>query len=219
MYYLYIDESGDEGDYVKNGQIVRGSSRFFTMGGIIINENNRGIFTKKIESIRNQYFRNVKPIEKFKLHYCDLIANKFPYSKITRLERYDLANAVFDAVKNIDCHLISVTLDLYNHCRKYSSPLNPRGYTMYLLLERFQLFIEEKNDNGIAIYENYNSHLRKKVELIHKWIVEYPDFPSNVRFNNIEKTVRNGDPIVEPMLQYADFLVWFLGRNARLKIN
>ena len=79
---------------------------------------------------------------------------------------------------------------------------------MYLLLERFQLFIEEKNDNGIAIYENYNSHLRKKVELIHKWIVEYPDFPSNVRFNNIEKTVRNGDPIVEPMLQYADFLVY-----------
>ena len=47
---------------------------------------------------------------------------------------------------------------------------------MYILLERFQLFIERKKDNGIDIYENYNTHLRKKVELIHKWIVEYTDF-------------------------------------------
>ena len=144
---------------------------------------------KESNRIRNQYIGQIDSSEKFKLHYCDLIDNKYPYSHITKPERFALANAIFDAVKNIDCHLVSVTLDLYNHCRKYSSPLNPRGYTMYLLLERFQLFIEEKNDNGIAIYENYNSHLRKKVEQVHKWIVEYPDFPSNIRVNNIENTV------------------------------
>lgn len=34
--HLYIDESGDEGDFTRNGEIVDGSSRFFSIGIIDI---------------------------------------------------------------------------------------------------------------------------------------------------------------------------------------
>ena len=44
--------------------------------------------------------------------------------------------------------LLSVSIDLKKHCKKYLRPVNPIAYGLYLILERFQYFLEDYNGKG-----------------------------------------------------------------------
>ena len=154
------------------------------------------------------YFRDVELPSNFKLHYHDLRNKIFPYSSLPNQERRAVANQIFSAIKSIDCSLISVTLNLYYHCYHYSKPVSPRAYTLRLLLERFQYFLEDNNERGDASYERYNSQLRKKVELAQKHLLANDNFPKPTTLSNLSKRVKSGDPLKEPVLQFADFFVY-----------
>lgn len=203
MYYLYVDESGDEGDYNENSGE---SSRYFTLAGIIVDEAGRYNFKVALDAILSRYFKGVQLPPNFKLHYHDLRQGIWPYSLLQ--QRYAISNEIFSAIKSLDCALISVTLDLDNHCRKYSKPANPRAYTLLLLLERFQYFLEDKNTKGEALYEMYNSRLRKKVELVQKHLLDNENFPKPTALSNVSRRVKFGDPTKEPILQFADFFAY-----------
>ena len=60
MYYLFLDESG-----------VEGKSKFLTIGGIIVNDENKSRFNKEYNRIISTYFNFPRP-KNFKLHYDEL---------------------------------------------------------------------------------------------------------------------------------------------------
>ncbi len=113
-----------------------------------------------------------------------------------------------------------MTLDLEKYCKNYSIPADPMAYTLYLLLERFQYFLEDYHGMGKAIYERFNSKLQKKVELVHKEFSKNPNFPKPTNFIRVIGNVINGDPIEHPILQFADFFAyvpWVKCRYARTR--
>jgi hypothetical protein len=210
MYYLYIDESGDAGDYLdKNKNIIQGSSKFFTLGGIIIHEDKIQSIDLKIKSIIEKYFRGTELPKNFKLHYHQLRHGRFPYSELTHDVRKQLSDETFDIIKESECMLLSVTINLDRHCERYKEKAaNPMAYSMLIMLERFQDFLEEKEDTGIAIYEKFNQRLRRQVEYTWNWLKYALSMRHSKELDNIKGNVKNGDPQNDPILQVSDFFAF-----------
>ena len=219
---LYIDESGDEGIYHPSyalQNIVGGSSRYFTLGGIIIKDKDKSLFKKELDTIVSESLINISLPNDFKLHYFELRDARYPYDKLSKEERLEIANKVFRTIVRTDCKLLSITLDIHFHCTKYSIPFSPRAYALFLILERFQYFLVDYNESGEVVYERYNSPIRKNVELLHAHLKENPSFPKYTHFDNILGGVKDGDPLLEPVLQFADFFAYipFLKRTSSCK--
>lgn len=210
MYNIYIDESGDEGVYRVEHlpAAIGGSSRFFTLGGIIVDERDNRLFKIELDSIISDFFKGVTLPQDFELHYFDLRDARPPYHLLKREDRLAIADRVFGMIKSRDCKLVSVTIDLLKHYTKYSIPYTPRSYALFLIQERFQYFLEDNNETGHAIYEGYVSRLQKSVELLHKYFHTNPNFPKFTDFKNVTRETRNGDPLLEPILQLADFFAY-----------
>jgi Protein of unknown function (DUF3800) len=207
LYNIYIDESGDEGFYPieQLPTVIGGSSRFFSLGGIIVDERDNYSFKKDLDSIISDFFNGITLPQDFELHYFDLRAGRSPFHLLNREDRLAIADRVFSIIKSRDCKLVSITIDLLKHYAKYSKPYTPRSYALFLIQERFQYFLEDHNETGYAIYEGYVSRVQKSVALFHKHFHTNPSFPKFTDFKNITHETRNGNPLLEPILQMADF--------------
>lgn len=209
MYYLYIDESGDAGDYLdKNYKVVEGSSKFFTLAGVIVSYDEKDRLDSAVRSIIDKHFNQTQLPEKFKLHYHPLRNRRHPYDKLSDKQRKQLADDVFNTIKESSCALLSVTINLEHHCKKYGIPANPQAYAMLIMLERFQDFLEEKNETGKAIYERFNKKARKKVERTISGLREVLRFRHYKEPSSIRGHVENGDPKTHPILQLVDFFAY-----------
>ena len=133
MYYLYIDESGDVGDYRdKSDKIIHGSSKYFTLAGIIVEDETRIEFEEEFDRLIYETFDGVDLGSDFKLHYQPLRQKHYPYNQIPDELRWNLSDTIFNWIANGDCWLLSITIDLDKHC-KYKKPADPRAYSLLLL--------------------------------------------------------------------------------------
>lgn len=210
MYYLYIDESGDSGDYLdKNKKVIEGSSKFFTLAGIIVNDNEKDRLDNIVRLTIDKYFNQMQLPKKFKLHYHPLRNKRYPYDQLSNEQRKQLADNVFGIIKESECVLLSVTINLEHHCVRYEEKAaDPRAYSMLIILERFQDFLEERNEEGIAIYEKFNHQLRRKVDYTMTWLRDALHHRHYKELDNIKGPVKNGDPEKEPILQLSDFFAY-----------
>lgn len=209
MYYLYIDESGDAGDYLnKDGSRINGSSKYFVLGGIIVKDSNVNKFDQSYTNLIQNYFSGIKLESNFKLHYHALRNKHEPYDKLKDELRWKIPDDVFLIIQNLECNLLSVTIDLEKHCTKYKTPAEPRAYSLLLMLERFQYFLEANHDVGIAKYERFNAKMRKSAEMELKWLRSKHNFPYFSALPNIQDKIQNGNPITEPILNFADFFAY-----------
>jgi hypothetical protein len=123
---------------------------------------------------------------------------------------YPISSKVFDSIKEINCFLLSVTIDLQKHYTRYSDPITPISFGLYLILERFQYFLEEFNASKCrVIYERYNDALKQEVSQTHYRLHENPNFPKFTDLSGFE--ICYGDPVTEYMLSFADsfaFVPW-----------
>ena len=164
LYRLYIDESGDLGNYFdENNQVIEGSSRFFTLAGIIVSSDEGVRLGEAVRFTIGKYFNNIQLPKKFRLHYRPLRNRRDPYDKLSDMQRKMLADDVFDMIRKSSCSLLSVTIDLKRHSTKYSIPADPQSYAMLIMQERFHDFLEENGEIGEIIYEKLNRDARKKI--------------------------------------------------------
>ena len=209
MYRMYIDESGDTGNYIDgDGSVVEGSSRYFTLAGIIVEESIIPVFDKEYDILISKYFSDVQLPTNFKLHYYPLRNNNPPYNRLPSQDRRSLERDAFGIINRLDCALVSVTIDLLDYYERYRDPASPKTYSLLLLLERFQYFLEDKDSRGVAIYERFNAKMRKKAELEAKLLQSNAAFPNPTNLNKIRRHVLDGDPTKEPILNLADFFAY-----------
>lgn len=205
MYHLYIDESGDPGDYRdENGNVILRSSKFFTLAGIIVDDEVRKQFHCEYEKIMTTYFTDITLEPNFKLHYNSLRQVLPPFDKLSRNKILNLENDVFKTIFSLDCKLLSVTIDLDKHCNRYSEPIWPTALALLYLLERFHYFLDENQSQGIAIYERFTNTSRDKVRKEWNKLQSNANFPKPTTFPDLE-SVHNGDPATEPLLAFVDF--------------
>lgn len=207
MYYLYLDESGDPGRYRDDdGDVILRSSRFYTLAGILVNEEVKCQFENEYKKIISTYFSRFTNLpQNFKLHFNSLrMQKKYPYDDLTEDERLNLENDVLTTVLNLDCKTMSITLDLDHHYRQYSNPIWPVALALLYALERFDDFKQENSVSGEAIFEKFTNSMRDKVKLEWNKLKDIPAFPKPNPWPDLD-LVKNGDPCAEPILAYADF--------------
>ena len=101
-----------------------------------------------------------------------------------------------EIICNSPCTLLSVTIDLEAHFRRYKYlAAGPKAYAMLIMLEMFQDFLTSKGSQGIVLYERFNKQERKKVEITMKMLKELLAFRHHVEPSNIIGNTRNGDPL------------------------
>ena len=206
MFRLFIDESGDTGRYRDDdNQIIKGSSKFFTLAGIIVNENEESKLNKTIEELIDKYLSSIYLPAKFKLHYHPLKHNLYPYDHLSSAQRNNLIDDVFAIIRESTCTLLSVTINLDYHYQRYIKPANPTAYALLIIQERFQDFLEENKDVGETIYERFNKKARKKAQYTMKELQKWLKFRHYRKLDNIRGHIKNGDPNISPVLQLADF--------------
>ncbi|MEM3064987.1 MAG: DUF3800 domain-containing protein [Candidatus Nitrosotenuis sp.] len=210
MYRLFLDESGVEG--LSSNPVQRSADDdWFTSGGIIVNENKIGEFETAHAEIIQEFFtrRGVTLPENFRLHYREARQRQGHYAHLTEKEIGELASAVFNTVKKIDCKLVSASINKRTHCSKgYRYTANVRAYSLLLCLERFQYFLEENNGEGIGIYERLTRSMRRNIERDLQNLRALTNFPFFTNLDKIKGKIRYGDPIQEKTLQFADFIVY-----------
>lgn len=201
---MYIDESGDEGP--PNDDI---HSQWFTTAGIIVDDDDKYLFEHAHDLIIKKYFtgKGIVLPDNFRLHYWELRENKEPYSHLGD-KRRRVADDVFAAIRNINCSLISASINKTNHYQKQDDPFNVRAYTLQACRQRFQFFLEEHNGRGRIIYERFTNAQRRKImpeiKLIEKRVAKH--FPPNLY--KIKSLIETGDPLGEIVLQFADFFAY-----------
>ncbi len=184
---------------------------WFTSGGIIVNEKEIGGFETSHSEIISEFFtkRGVTLPEGFKLHYREARQRQWPYDHLSEKEIGELSNSVFNAVKKINCKLVSASINKRNHCSKpYPYTASVRAYSLLLCLERFQYFLEENGEDGISIYEKLTRSMRKNIEKDLRNLRELTRFPFFSDLDKIKGKIRSGDPVKEKVLQFADYVVY-----------
>jgi hypothetical protein len=219
VYSLYIDESGDPADYIdrQTGNVIAGSSKHFTLAGIIVNELDAIHFKNDMKSIISKYFKSIQLPINFKLHYHPLRQEKYPYNILSGTDRKNLADDVFNVVINRECHLLSVTINLERHCLTYATPIHPRHYSLLLILERFEYFLRDKNSYGNAIYEQVEPRIQKKMQSAYRILPSLFKIANPTNFVKLNPKVKFSTPITEPILQFSDFIAYAIWLRSETK--
>lgn len=213
MYYLYIDESGDDSLVLPlHTMFYDNTVRYFVVGGIIVDEDGKKQFEQTLNNIMTDYFPGITLPPNFKLHYEGLRNKcypKFPYNTLSETAKYEITNKMFEAICSINCKLLSVSINVKRHADHYKDKAaNPRAYALLLLMERFQYFLEEVGEKGVGIYERYNKHLRRKVESVQHGLLSRDRFPKPTDFTNVSRSIKSGEPSIDRVLQFTDFFVY-----------
>lgn len=210
MYYLYLDESGHVSDfYDKKGNPVNLISPIFTTGGIIIDDNEESKFQEELNSIINHFFNGVTLDPCFKLHYTELLQCTIPpYDTLTKPQKIELADRVFNTISTLNCNLLSVGMHLPNHYNGYSKPIPHRVLTLRYIAERFERFVRERNSQGKIIYEHFGKKESQYVQKAYDRIFLDYNLPRMTDITNIEPRIDFRAGNIDPVLPFCDFFTY-----------
>lgn len=174
MYFLYLDESGDDGET---------GSNFYVLAGLAIKDSLLTSLQARVRSLIDERFKPWEVAhspdmyfkENFKrprlvdepdaivllrpeLHYADLISNKRPYNTLDDAQRKELADEVFRIIVEADAKLFAVVIDKQKHFAKYALPKPVDLFAVEMIVERFQAYLESQSDVGVLVYDQKDRH-------------------------------------------------------------
>ncbi|MFR1707630.1 MAG: DUF3800 domain-containing protein [Clostridium sp.] len=143
-YVLFVDETG-QSDIKEDAH--------FSLAGVIceykysVNTENESPLTKELNKYKQQIFGR----DDLNIHLLDIINGKKEYSGISRVTRKKFVNELHTLVKDIDCTIISVTVNK-DRLKKYYTPnKDPYVIAFSHLLQSFYSFITRKNVENARI--------------------------------------------------------------------
>lgn len=196
---MYVDESGT--DSINDPQ-----SDWFTTGGLIIRHNDMPLFERAHDGIMARFFPD-ETDRAFKLHYSSLLCGYGSYERMSPEERLQLADSMFSIIVNMPCHFVSVSINKNRHYQKYERPVKAQAYTLLLCMERFEMFLQDHDDEGDMVYERYTRRQGRDLKYTRKNLSRHGVLsPSDQK--RIIEPIMSGDPLEHKVLQFTDFAVY-----------
>jgi hypothetical protein len=146
MYTLYLDGSGDPGWCSPYGT---SNTTWYVLGGAAINDSANVAINMGVADIIKKYSQIAEsPIKELK--YSALIAgNKdYGYDRLTRPQRKDMANEVFDLILEYEPALFATAIHKNRHYEKYSNPFDPLLLSFRFTVTRYDKYLVENMDKG-----------------------------------------------------------------------
>lgn len=194
---MYIDESGD------TVSLRQGGKKFLVLAGCVIHESDKVEIETTFRAIKKKYYQD--PDIEIKSNFLRYANPDLLYSSPIKLkdrQKYDELEAeVSQFLKNIPVTVFSSVIDKVAYWKKYPSQ-NPYEVAYVFLLERFQLFLKEKESFGICIIDPREGQVEKsfigpeldKIHNLLRWQEDgfwqkCPNIIERVLFSTSDKTV------------------------------
>ncbi len=194
---MYIDESGDTMKLENKGK------KHLVLTGCVIHEQDKLEIEKELREIKYKYFsdRDLE-IKSTYLRYANPDIKTHSPLKLGSRKKYDaLETDMTKFLKKIPVTLISAVIKKAEYWEQYPDQ-DPYQIAYVFLLERFQHFLQSKNEKGLCIVDPRvgqvnKSFINSDLDDIHdslRWIKNSfwnhcPDIIERVLFSNSEKTI------------------------------
>lgn len=193
MYIMYIDESGDTIPLSQKGK------KFLVLTGCILNENNILAIETKLRAIKENYYKNPDiEIKSNFLRYANPDLKESSPIKLNDREKYNELEAdMTKFLQEIPVTLFSVVIEKTAYWQEFPAQ-NPYDSAYELLLEGFQIYLEEKKGLGICIIDPREGQVEKSfigqdLERIHnkiRWSAnKFSNIVERLLFATSDKTV------------------------------
>lgn len=159
MKILFLDESGDH-----NLKIIDNYYPIFVLAGSVIDENHhKNVLIPELFEFKKKLF-GTKDIV---LHYRDYTRNKKGFEKMKykkfRNKFYKELNRI---IKDTDFVLIACIIDKIEHEDRYGVlAIDPYTLSLEIVIERFIMLLEDKEEKGVIIAESRGQQLDNQIEL------------------------------------------------------
>lgn len=215
MKLLFLDESGDH-----NLTIIDKNYPLFVLAGCVIDDNyHKNILTPRLSEFKRKLFNT----EDIILHYVDYTRNRKGFEiMINKKFRENFFKGLNDVIKNTDFILVACIIDKKKHKKKYGIlALDPYIFSLEIVIERFVMYLKEKDEKGVIIAESRGQQLDNELEL------SFLNFKiRGTRFLRPKEIVEKIDSFIIKKkeeniagLQLADTLVTPIGRRYLNKVN
>jgi len=199
VYILYMDASGDPGEY-QPGK----NSRYYVLCGLACQPGTVQTVAPQFEAIVATSFGTAGVKAPARLHYWELIKGDNPYSKI---DRKKLADDVFNLVVRTRCDLLGVCLDKPECRRRYGGRMIPPvDHALEAIAMKFQTYLETKRDLGMIVSDREDASVERSLrELFHRFKRQ------GTRFKKIQDILDGlyfAPSSNAPCLQLADFCAY-----------
>jgi hypothetical protein len=151
-YRLYIDEVGNPDLRAS----LNPNHRYLSLTGVIVSLDYVGTdLNPRIEDLKRRYFGS-HPDDPVILHRKDLVNQRGPF---VALQDPNVC-AAFDAelmrlVRDLDYAVITAVIDKLDHLKRYQGwSYDPYHYCLVILLERYQLWLDEVDARGDVMAES-----------------------------------------------------------------
>jgi hypothetical protein len=177
-YRLYIDETGNS-DLTSSDNP---NHRYLSLTGVAIELGYvESVIFPELEVLKSTYFRS-HPDDPVVLHRKEMVNQKHPFEALGEEQIRNRFNKdLLAMLERWEYTVITVLIDKLEHKQKYSSwQFDPYHYGLMIMIERYVLFLEEKNAKGDAMAESRGGkddrRLKDSFERLIERGTEYIDF-------------------------------------------
>ena len=136
---MYVDDSGNSD--------INDRTNFFVTGGVIIHENALNSMKDDIQNYKDTEFTG--QLQGAEIHVYEIYKEKKSFAGVPLQQRLNLLQQLYSIINQIPITTIVIGIDKRKFIQRHSDPKEILDYGYMLLVERFDKFLNEKNDNGI----------------------------------------------------------------------
>lgn len=180
-YRLYIDETGNS-DLVSSDNP---NHRFLGLTGIAVSlDHIDEIVFPELEQLKRSFFSS-HPDEPVVLHRKDMVNQKHPFGCLGEEEiRNSFNKKLLSLLKKWEYTVVTVLIDKLEHRQRYTSwKFDPYHYGLMVMIERYVLFLEERETTGDVMAESRGGKDDRRLKGSFERLVERgTDYLSSERF-------------------------------------
>lgn len=171
---MFVDESGDA--CMKN--FCNLNSEHLCLNGVILRLQDCQDIEIDINALKVVYFNINTDSSNYPLHRKEILNRTTPFDSLTDDILRQRFNAELIAFLNTwNFTTITVLIDKEKLKKKYKNPYNPYYFGFALLMERYMIFLKEKEAIGDIMAESINTTHDKKLKNVYSFLY-HNDMPS-----------------------------------------
>ncbi len=159
---------------------------WLSLTGIIININDFSDTEEKVMKLKNKYWKDALFYSKrVVLHSRDIQKKQRAFSKIVIQNFVEFEKDLQDMINSVEMKVIASNIDKNSLYDSYFNPYDTYELAVEFMIERYVLYLEQKNENGIIIFESRGRKEDNRILLlIMNLINNGNNYIKNYRFGN-----------------------------------
>ena len=150
---LYVDEVGNSG---LGANLKHSNERYLSLTGVIFELDHVDlVVAPQLEALKRRYFKTHVD-EPLIFHRKELVNRRYPFHALKNPDVESAFNSdLLDLFESLEYRTITVVIDKHEHLQRYKVwNYDPYHYCQEVLLERFVLWLNQRNATGDVMAES-----------------------------------------------------------------